>query len=132
MATESWMRAAERDREETVDILRWAYAEGQLNLTELEERAEMAFRARTVGELRGLIADISPRRSVAPLPADGPRRPGTPRQPRRSAARRSLSVNSFMLLAVFAGVLIGAVMRDTAVIALAIMAGCVAKIRIWD
>jgi hypothetical protein len=37
-----------------------------------------------------------------------------------------------MLLAVFAGVLIGAVMRDTAVIALAIMAGCVAKIRIRD
>jgi hypothetical protein len=132
MATESWMRATDRDREETVEILRWAYAEGQLNLTELDERAEMAFRARTAGELRGLIADISPRRSVAPLPSDGPGRPGAPRQPRRSATRRSLQVSLLVLLAVLAGVLIGAVTRDTALIALAIIAGCVAKIRIWD
>ena len=132
MATESWMRAADRDREETVEVMRWAYAEGRLNTAELEERAEAAFRARTLGELHGLIADIPPRSSATPLPSDLSRWTGTPRQSRQPAAKRSLRASLLVLLAVLAGVVIGAAMRDTAVIALAILAGCVAKIRIRD
>ena len=129
MATESWMRAADREREETVEILRCAYTEGRLTSAELDERAEAAFKAPTLGELRGLIADISSCGPVAPLPPDLPW-PGAPRQPRPSAAGRSLRVSLIVLLAAVVGVVIGAAMRDTAVIALAVLTGCVAEIRI--
>jgi hypothetical protein len=128
MATENQMRAADRDREETVEILRRAYAEGRLNYMELDERADAVFRARTYGELRYLTADIPPPRSVAPLPSDRPWRPGT-RQLRQPAAGRSPRVGLLLLLAVLLAVVIGAATRDTAVIALALLAGCVANIR---
>lgn len=130
MANQSWMRAAHRDREETVEILRCAYMEGRLNSAELDERAETAFQARTLGELRGLIADIPPRSPAIPLPSGVPWQPRAPRRPRRSASGRSPRGSLHVLLVALAGVVTGAAMRDSAVIPLAVLAGCVAEIPI--
>jgi DUF1707 SHOCT-like domain len=70
MAVHSWMRAADWDREQAVEVLRQAYAEGRLDGAELDERTDAALRAKTVGELRGLIADIPRRGPAACLPSD--------------------------------------------------------------
>jgi Domain of unknown function (DUF1707) len=66
------VRASDREREETAELLRRHAAEGRL---ELDERLSTAYAARTHGELAGLTAD---------LPALGPE--ATPPQ-RRSIPR---------------------------------------------
>ena len=76
MATQSWMRATERDRARTVDILCCART-GRQNSAELDELAKSAFQVRTLGGLRGLIAEDLARRLVAPQPSDVPWQPGT-------------------------------------------------------
>jgi hypothetical protein len=52
------LRASDRDREAIADRLRQAAAEGRLEPEELEERLEVALRARTYGELSPLVADL--------------------------------------------------------------------------
>jgi Domain of unknown function (DUF1707) len=76
----SWhsLRASDRDREEVVERLRAATAEGRLLVGELEERLEVAFHARTNGELDVLVADLPVAPAPAPAPASGRRRPGLP------------------------------------------------------
>jgi Domain of unknown function (DUF1707) len=68
------LRASDSDRDEVVERLRAATAEGRLRVGELEQRLEDAFRARTYGELDALVADLPA--TPAPLPAR--RRPGLP------------------------------------------------------
>lgn len=127
MAVESWMRAADADREEAVEILRQAYAEGRLEPAELDERTGMAFRARTIGQLRGLIADIPRGGWAAPLPSDRPWRPGEP--DRRGRATGPLpGAGLLMLLVAALCVVIGAATQSTVVIILALMAGLGASI----
>lgn len=127
MAVESWMRAADADRELTVEILRQAYAEGRLEATELDERTGAAFRARTVGQLRGLIADIPRGGPPACLPSDRPWRPGQS-SPHRQPAGQSQwpppwpRAGLLMLLAGAVCVMIAAVLQSTAVIALGLTA----------
>jgi hypothetical protein len=72
----SWhsLRASDRDREEVVERLRAGAAEGRLLVGELEQRLEVAFQARTNGELDVLVADLP----AAPAPVAGRRRPGLP------------------------------------------------------
>jgi hypothetical protein len=52
------MLASDRARERAVAVLSRAYASGRLTGEDLERRTELAFIARTRGELRELIADI--------------------------------------------------------------------------
>src|SRR3954467_14693150 len=85
------MRASDRDREAALALLRARCAEGYLSVDTFEQRVEQTFAARTVGELRGVVADVStggwrrrapalPRRRRGPaaaavavaLPGDGP------------------------------------------------------------
>ena len=54
----SIVRAADADREQTVEILRRRAAEGRLTPDELSSRLEAAFAARTLGDLHALIADL--------------------------------------------------------------------------
>jgi hypothetical protein len=54
------LRAADTDRERVVTVLREAAADGRLTLDELEERTAAAYRARTLGELVALTADLLP------------------------------------------------------------------------
>jgi Domain of unknown function (DUF1707) len=70
------LRASDSDRDEVVDRLRAATAEGRLRVGELEQRLEDAFRARTYGELDALVADLPATPAPTPLPAR--RRPGLP------------------------------------------------------
>lgn len=128
MAANDWMRAADRDRERTVEILREAYAEGRLDHTELDERTGAAFRARTWGELRRLVADIPPPDPNAGLPAGELGRPAS-RARHRPPARRALSLSVLMLALLLACVVIGAAARNIAVVAVAALAGSAVAIR---
>jgi hypothetical protein len=78
MARRSTLRASDSDREQIAERLRHATAEGRLLAEELEQRLEVAFSARTYGELDVLVADLPSsvelrRRSPRPwlLPAIG-------------------------------------------------------------
>lgn len=51
-------RAADADRDAVADRLREAAGEGRLTLEELEERLEVAFTAKTYGELDRVVADL--------------------------------------------------------------------------
>ena len=52
------LRASDAERSATVDILRRHHAEGRLDTTELEERIERCYAAKTRGELDALTADL--------------------------------------------------------------------------
>ncbi|MEI5102174.1 DUF1707 and DUF4190 domain-containing protein [Streptomyces sp. PmtG] len=52
------MLAGHSDRERAVDVLRAGFAEGRLEQAEYERRVERAYKARTVGELGLLVADL--------------------------------------------------------------------------
>jgi hypothetical protein len=75
MARRSALRASDSDRELVAERLRSATAEGRLLASELEERLEHVFSARTYGELDGLVADlpapVARRRGTMPLWAKG-------------------------------------------------------------
>lgn len=57
------MRASHEDRDRVIELLRVAAGDGRLTAEELDERVEIAFSARTYGELAVLVSD---------LPATGP------------------------------------------------------------
>lgn len=52
------MRASDAERERIADVLRDALAEGRLGLDEFQERLDVAYRARTRGELVPLVRDL--------------------------------------------------------------------------
>jgi hypothetical protein len=63
-------RAADADRDATVDALRDHAAAGRLDGDELDERLEAALGARTLGELRTVVVDLPGRPpSLGPHPA---------------------------------------------------------------
>lgn len=60
------LRASDADREKVADVLREALAEGRLDMEEFNERLDVAYRARTYGELAPLTRDLPS--GVAPGP----------------------------------------------------------------
>jgi hypothetical protein len=68
----SLVRASDADRDQTIEALAAASAEGRLTLEEYAQRSETALVARTHGELAGLTADLpaSPQGDAAPVPAE--------------------------------------------------------------
>lgn len=77
------LRAADADRQATVDRLRGALDEGRLKMEEYLERMEQAYQAVTYGELAELCRDlpeaaVQPRQPAAgaPAPAAAARPPG--------------------------------------------------------
>lgn len=58
MGKRASLRAADADRERVAERLRQATAEGRLLPSELEERLEAAFSARSYGELDALVEDL--------------------------------------------------------------------------
>jgi hypothetical protein len=66
------LRASDADRDQVIEALAAASAEGRLSLEEYSERSEAALVARTQGELAGLTADLpAPRHAdTAPVPAE--------------------------------------------------------------
>lgn len=64
----SEIRASDTDRATAVTRLQRHYTAGCLTLEEYEERTQAAYRARTLGDLDGLLSDLPP----APLPPAPP------------------------------------------------------------
>jgi hypothetical protein len=113
MARRATLRASDADREQVAERLRHATAEGRLTATELEERLEAVFAARTYGELDALVAD---------LPGQGVRLPGTSPSVRphgRVGPARSFFLQPVPMLALFllAPVLISLLLAVAVVIA---------------
>lgn len=58
------LRAADADREAMAERLRRSHAEGRLDVDEFQERLDQCYKARTIGELAQLAADLpSPERA---------------------------------------------------------------------
>ena len=94
--SEGSIRASDTERERAIAALREAAGEGRLDVSELDERIEAAYAARTRAELAALVEDLPP------LPA--PRRERTPARPRhRVPARlRPFVTVSLLLIAIWA------------------------------
>ena len=56
----SGLRASDRDRDVVLRVLGEAFADGRLDRTEYDERAEAVARAKTMGELPAVMADLVP------------------------------------------------------------------------
>ena len=69
------LRAGNDDRERVVAQLNAAFAEGRLDVAELDERVAAAYAAKTIGQLRPLTADLPIPGTPAPRPARPPARP---------------------------------------------------------
>jgi hypothetical protein len=70
------MRASDADREQVIEVLKDAFAQGRLTRRELDSRAGRTFASRTYAELVALTADIppgrpSPRRVSLPVRGTG-------------------------------------------------------------
>jgi hypothetical protein len=60
------LRASNNDRERVAKILHDAMAEGRLTVSELEERLDQVYAAKTVGELEPLTRDLPAQHTAAP------------------------------------------------------------------
>ncbi|GAA1188510.1 DUF1707 SHOCT-like domain-containing protein [Pseudonocardia alaniniphila] len=69
------MRAGDVDREQVLDRLRIAHAEGRLDLDEFDERITSTLAARTYADLRALTVDL-PGQPPSPPAATTPPEPG--------------------------------------------------------
>jgi DUF1707 SHOCT-like domain len=76
LPSESRIRASDADRDRVASLLQEHHAAGRLTAEEFAERMEAALRARTLGELDELLADL-PHADVRHyvLPDDSLRRP---------------------------------------------------------
>jgi hypothetical protein len=67
------LRASHEDRDRVIEILRVAAGDGRLTAEELDERLEVAFSARTYGELAALTSDLpTGKQAIAPLDVSQP------------------------------------------------------------
>jgi len=67
------LRASHEDRDRVIEILRVAAGDGRLTSEELDERLEVAFSARTYGELAALTSDLPVgKQAIAPLEVSQP------------------------------------------------------------
>ena len=76
MAVDPRMRASDADRDRTAQLLREHHAVGRLDADEFAERLDRALRAKTMGELGDLTADL-PGIDLYPLPTASMSRQGT-------------------------------------------------------
>lgn len=63
------LRASDADRHAAAEVLREAAGDGRLDLTELDERLDLVYSAKTRAQLEPVLADLGPVQS-APPPAD--------------------------------------------------------------
>jgi Domain of unknown function (DUF1707) len=65
-------RAGDAEREQVAEKLRIAAGEGRIDLAELDDRLDRAYRAKTYRELDALLADLPDKRPTGALAASGP------------------------------------------------------------
>lgn len=73
------LRCSDKDRERVAEALREAAGDGRLTLSELEERLEATFKARTYGDLQPITRDLP--QGPYPVPNIAPHRPDAPARP---------------------------------------------------
>src|SRR5262250_718213 len=79
------LRASHEDRDRVIEVLRVAAGDGRLTADELDERVEVAFSARTYGELAALTSDLPVgQQAIAPA---GLARPVAPKDVARLECR---------------------------------------------
>jgi Domain of unknown function (DUF1707) len=93
------LRASDADREQVVDALKAAFAQGRLGKSELVRRAGQALESRTYAELAGATAGILAERAPAPTP----RPPVPPPRARRVNWKVVAWVVSMIMLATALG-----------------------------
>lgn len=94
----STMRASDADRDRVAEALREAFAEGRLDVEEHNERIDLAYKAKTLGELSPLLSDL-PQQHLANPVAGQPR--ATPAMP-ADYAPGSTGYEKTQITAVFA------------------------------
>jgi DUF1707 SHOCT-like domain/Cell wall-active antibiotics response LiaF, C-terminal len=77
-ADHSLMRVSDSDREQAAEVLREAAGHGRITMDELDQRLELAYAAKTYGDLAAVTRDL-PQAGQAPGPAAVSRIGGTPR-----------------------------------------------------
>jgi uncharacterized protein DUF1707 len=98
------IRVSDADRDHVTARLRDHFAQGRLTPDELDERITAALNAKTVGDLRHVMADLPEPAAVAPRPQwTGPQWAGPPWAARRYHRPRVLPL---VLLALFAALVI--------------------------
>ncbi|HEX5291193.1 MAG TPA: DUF1707 domain-containing protein [Streptosporangiaceae bacterium] len=93
-ASRSRMRAGDADREQLVDVLKAAFAQGRLPKDEFDTRVGRAFAARTYADITAVLAGIP----AAPARVPAPPRPARPRA-RRSPKKVALLCAGGVLIA---------------------------------
>lgn len=68
------LRAADADRETTAERLRRAHTEGRLDTSELQQRLERCYEAKTLGDLDELVTDLPHESEAKPPPRFAPLR----------------------------------------------------------
>ncbi|MGQ0838356.1 DUF1707 SHOCT-like domain-containing protein [Actinokineospora sp.] len=89
------MRASDADRERFAKALHDAMSEGRLSVTELEERLDQLYTAKTFGELEPLVRDL-PGQQVVPAPLPRPQPLAAPRHNRIGGRGSSSSAIAIM------------------------------------
>jgi len=72
VADKGGIRAGDADRDSVVRLLQRHYQAGRLTVTELEERTQQAFAARTLGDLAPVMADLPEEAAPPARPAAAP------------------------------------------------------------
>jgi len=116
------IRASHADREQVIEALKDAFAQGRLTQDELDTRAGHAFASRTYAELVALTADLPAGPDSAAKPAANS--PATPARTLAKAARRS----GMCLLVALALVGVIALTNAEGLLGLAVICGIAAVI----
>jgi hypothetical protein len=111
MSTDPSMRASDADREAVAERLRDAHADGRLTMPEFEERLDLTYAARTLGDLDALTRDLPP---AAPSPPARRHRPAEVARPRDEgppgwvrAAWGAWASVTFVNIAIWAAIALG-------------------------
>jgi Domain of unknown function (DUF1707)/Cell wall-active antibiotics response 4TMS YvqF len=91
------LRASDQDRETAAEVLREAAGEGRLSMTELDERLDAVYEAKTYAELEPILGDL-PHQAIAPDAAVVPASP-----PASAAERADAKPASGSAIAVMSG-----------------------------
>lgn len=102
------IRASDQDRECAVEVLRAAFAAGCLDRGELEQRSGDAYRARTLGDLSDLTADLPGWLLDRPVERPGQYRDERPRRRGPPAGRWGFILAAIPLILVWLLVLVRA------------------------
>ena len=75
------LRASDSDRERVAQVLHTALAEGRLTVAELQERLDIVYASKTLGELEPVTRDLPGHQDLVPRPPSAPIWPSVPKAP---------------------------------------------------